>query len=85
MCAVGATIGSDHEPRRQSENLKVTIANFEKAFDSVNHEFTFTAIKAFGIPDEFIRFTKLAFTKTSACCIVNGQRTTSRPQDRTAH
>ena len=26
-------------------------------------------------PCEFIRFTKLAFTKTSACCIVNGQRT----------
>ena len=53
----------------------VALLDFEKAFDSVNHEFTFAAMKAFGIPEEFIRFTRLAFIKTSACCIVNGQRT----------
>ena len=53
----------------------VALLDFKKAFDSVNHEFTFAAMKAFGIPDEFIRFTKLAFVNTSACCIVNGQRT----------
>ena len=48
--------------------------DFEKAFDSVDHEFTFAMLHAVGIPNEFIKWTKLAFTNTQACVIVNGKK-----------
>ena len=48
--------------------------DFEKAFDSANHQFTFDVMKAFNIPEEFIRWTSLAFIDTQACCIINGKQ-----------
>ena len=64
-----------NDPNNKDTERFLAFLDFEKAFDSVNHEFTFAAMEAFGIPYEFIRFTKLAFINTSACCIINGQRT----------
>ena len=48
--------------------------DFEKAFDSVNHEFTEKILLAHGLPTEFVRWTMLAFTQTRASCIINGKR-----------
>ena len=42
----------------------------EKAFDSVNHEFTFELMAAMNIPKEFITWIELAFIDTYACCII---------------
>ena len=64
-----------NDPNNKDTERFLAFLDFEKAFDSVNHEFTFEAMKAFGIPQEFIRFTQLGFNKTSACCIINGKRT----------
>ena len=51
--------------------------DFEKAFDSVDHQFTFKMMEKLGLPPQFIQWTKLAFTNTTAACIVNGKL--SRP------
>ena len=48
--------------------------DYKKAFDSVDHQFTFDILEQVGIPYEFIRWAKLAFTNTSACVLVNGKR-----------
>ena len=53
--------------------------DFEKAFDSVNHEFTFELMAAMNIPKEFITWIELAFIDTHACCIINGKRTKFYP------
>ena len=52
----------------------LSFLDFEKAFDSVDHDFTFTMLQAVGLPKEFINWAKLAFTNTQACLIVNGKR-----------
>ena len=48
--------------------------DFEKAFDSVNHEFMERMLIAHGLPTEFVRWIMLAFTQTQASCIINGKR-----------
>ena len=48
--------------------------DFEKAFDSVNHEFMERMLVAHGLPSEFVRWVMLAFTRTQASCIINGKR-----------
>jgi hypothetical protein len=48
--------------------------DFEKAFDSVNHEFMERMLVAHGLPSEFVRWIMLAFTRTQASCIINGKR-----------
>jgi hypothetical protein len=62
--------------RANYENLNgfLMFIDFEKAFDSVNHEFMERALRAHGLPSEFIRWVMLAFTQTQACCIINGKR-----------
>ena len=52
----------------------LALLDFEKAFDSVDHELTFAMLKAVGMPEEFIKWAKLAFVNTQACVIVNGKR-----------
>ena len=51
--------------------------DFEKAFDSVDHTFTFEMLNAVKVPHEFIQWAKLAFTDTTTCVIVNGKRSES--------
>ena len=72
---IQATINRETTLTPNQDNPFLAFLDFEKAFDSVNHEFTFKAMEAFNIPDAFIRLTKLAFTDTEACCIVNNKRT----------
>ena len=45
-----------NDPNNKDTERFLAFLDFEKAFDSVNHEFAFEAMKAFGIPEEFIRF-----------------------------
>ena len=64
-----------NNPDNSDMHRFLALLDFEKAFDSVNHEFTFKAMEAFGIPAEFIKLTRLGFHQTSACCIINGKHT----------
>ena len=59
---------------RSDSEAALAFLDFEKAFDSVDHEFTFTMLQAVGLPKEFIQWAKLAFTNTQACLIINGKR-----------
>ena len=59
------------------KNLKgaLCLIDFEKAFDSVDHQFIFDIMEKFGFPLEFIKWTKLGFTSTQASLIINGKLT----------
>ena len=51
------------------------LIDFEKAFDSVDHQFIFDIMEKLGFPSEFIKWTKLGFTSTQASLIINGKLT----------
>lgn len=55
--------------------VRPTRVDFEKAFDSVDHDFTFKMMSKLGMPNNFCRWARLAFTNTTASCIVNGTLT----------
>ena len=63
------------------ENSKQALLflDFEKAFDSVDHQFTFDIMAEMGIPQSYIRWAKLAFTQPNAKLIVNNDTTESFP------
>ena len=67
-------VGIANYQRAENKPGFLAMLDFEKAFDSVNHEFTFKIMEAFGIPKEFIKWASLAFIDTHACCIINGKR-----------
>ena len=67
-------VGIANYQRAENKPGFLAMLDFEKAFDSVNHEFTFKIMEAFGIPKEFIKWASLAFIDTQACCIINGKR-----------
>ena len=50
-------------------------ADIEKAFDSVDHNFTFVALKRFGFGNDFVRWIKTIFKKSQSCVINNGTST----------
>ena len=52
----------------------ILFLDFAKAFDSVDHNFTFRVMQAMNIHPEFIKYAKLGFTQTTASCIINGKR-----------
>ena len=51
--------------------------DFEKAFDSVSHEFIVAMLLATGLPPNFVQFIMMSFKETSAKIIVNGYLTKS--------
>ena len=59
---------------RDQAATPLVFLDFEKAFDSVDHDFTFTMFQAVGLPKEFINWANLAFINTQACLVVNGKR-----------
>jgi hypothetical protein len=61
-----------HQINKIKQDGALIFLDFEKAFDSVDHNYTFTMMKAMNIHDNFIKWSKLGFTQTSAQCIVNG-------------
>ena len=50
-------------------------ADTEKAFDSVNHNFMFAALKRFGFGNDFVRWIKTIFKKSQSCVMNNGTST----------
>ena len=50
-------------------------ADFEKAFDSIDHSFLFSALKYFGFGDEFIQWVQTLLNNAESCVINNGHLT----------
>ena len=56
------------------EGILLTI-DFQKAFDSLNHNFIIESCKKFGIPDNIINWIKILL-KNQESCVINGGTTT---------
>ena len=50
----------------------VFFADFEKAFDSVDHNFIFKTLKYFKFGDEFVNWVKLFYDDAQSCVSNNG-------------
>ena len=60
---------------RNKNNGYVVAADFEKAFDSVDHEFLLKVLRLFGFGESFLIWVKILYTDTSSC-VMNGGRST---------
>ena len=49
--------------------------DFEKAFDSIDHFFLFSALKCFGFGDEFIQWVRTLVNNAESCVMNNGHST----------
>ena len=56
------------------EGILVTI-DFQKAFDSLNHNFVLESCQKFGIPDNMLNWIKILLTNQESC-VINGGTTT---------
>ena len=52
MHLIQAAINKETTLAQSHDNPFLAFLDFEKAFDSVNHEFTFKAMEAFNIPSQ---------------------------------
>ena len=50
-------------------------ADFEKAFDSIDHTFLFSVLKSYGFGPDFIQWVKTLFSNAESCVMNNGQST----------
>ena len=50
-------------------------ADFEKAFDSIEHSFIISTLKAFGFGPDFIQWVKTFFKNVESCVMNNGRST----------
>ena len=50
-------------------------ADFEKAFNSIDHSFLFSVLKYFGFGDEFIQWVRTLLNNAESCVINNGHST----------
>ena len=59
------------------EKIEVILfsANFEKAFDSIDHSFLFSALKCFGFGDDFIQWALILVNNAESCVMNNGHTT----------
>ena len=48
-------------------------ADFEKAFDSIEHSFIISTLRAFGFGPDFIRWVKTFFKNAESCVMNNGR------------
>ena len=60
---------------QDKDNGYLVAADFQKAFDSVDHEFLFKVLELFGFGDSFLNWVKILYTDTSSC-VMNGGRST---------
>ena len=51
------------------------VADIEKAFDSVEHNFIFSVLRKFGFGPEFIQWIKTTFCNAESCVMNNGSST----------
>ena len=47
-------------------------ADFEKAFDSIDHRFLFSVLKSFGFDPDFIQWVRTLFKNFESCVMNNG-------------
>ena len=59
----------------RSHHFTLGIPDIEKAFDSVDHNFMFAALKRFGFGNDFVRWIKTIFKKSQCCVMNNGTST----------
>ena len=57
-------------------------ADFEKAFDLVEHSFIISTLKAFGFGPDFIHWVKTFFKNVESCVMNNGRSTGYFPLER---
>ena len=57
-------------------------ADFEKAFDSIEHSFIFTTLKSFGFGTQFVQWIRTIFNSTESCIINNCHSTGFFPLER---
>ena len=57
-------------------------ADFEKAFDSVEHSFIISTLRAFGFGRDFIQWVKMFFKYVESCVMNNGRSTGYFPLER---
>ena len=57
-------------------------ADFEKAFDSVEHSFIISTLGAFGFRPDFIQWVETFFQNVHSCVINNGRSTGYFPLER---
>ena len=50
-------------------------ADFEKAFDSIDHSFLFAVLESFGFGPDFIQWVRTLFYNAESCVINNGRST----------
>ena len=51
------------------------LADFEKAFDSIDHSFLFAVLESFGFGPDFIQWVRTLFYNAESCVINNGRST----------
>ena len=58
--------------KRDGISMSIINIDQEKAFDRVSHEYLFRVLKAFGLGNRFISFTKLCYIDVSSFINING-------------
>ena len=56
--------------------------DFEKAFDSIEHSFIISTLRAFGFGPDFIQWVKTFFKNVESCVMNNGRSTGYSPSKR---
>ena len=56
--------------------LNIFSADFEKAFDSIDHSFLFAVLESFGFGPDFIQWLRTLFNNAESRVIKNGKSTT---------
>ena len=64
----------DHVDQNDIPSL-MFFSDFEKAFDSLDHNFMYEALKHFNFGDDILQWTKLFYTDVKSCVLNNGHMT----------
>ena len=61
----------------ENENIDriLFVADIEKAFDSVDHNFIYASLKKFGFGKDFVQWIKTLFKNSQSCVMNNGTST----------
>ena len=60
---------------KNNKSAALLLLDYEKAFDSVDHEFTLKVLAAFGLPPRFLKWINMAFKSSKMQLLINGYLT----------